>query len=439
MVGSNGKGSTAAMTRAILSAHGLRTGLFTSPHLFHPRERLMLDGTPIDDGSLERLAARVMDFARRCTARGLGRVGSFEATFMVALAWWQEVAPDAIVWEAGLGGRYDPTRSIDARIGILTALDLEHTGLLGTTLEEIAYNKIDGVGRGGRIVLGPGIPGAVLSAACDYATHAAGLSVSRIAGHAEPSRDSDRFSPSPAARLSQIAITRAGTTFLLEDGGSGQTPYRVGLIGTHQADNAARALVATRAFLSQPREDAPAPLLLWSVAAARAGLEAARWPGRLERINTAPNIWIDVGHTPDAMARTLATLAEMASLERATLVLGASADKNTGEIVTTLAPHFARVIATAAHHKGAAAEDIAALARKARAREARIGGATAAAGHGDGDATTVRVAATVGDAADIVRRSCGPGDTVAVLGGLFLAAEFKCAWAGGDPAALRFL
>ncbi len=152
VVGSNGKGSTAAMCAALLQQRGAPVGLFTSPHLLDLNERFRIGDEDIDDDELahhwDRVAAAVH------LAGKTEELGGFEFLFLIAADWFVARGCAHTVWEAGIGGRLDPVRLIRARRLGLTALDLEHTHLLGATLEEIARDKADAAPDGANLYIG---------------------------------------------------------------------------------------------------------------------------------------------------------------------------------------------------------------------------------------------------------------------------------------------
>ena len=149
IVGSNGKGSTAAMTASLLQQTGKSVGLFTSPHLFELNERFRIDSEDISDDELGHHWGRVI---AATDAEGLSsKAGGFELLFLIAADWFAARGCAHTVWEAGIGGRLDPVRLIEARRLALTSLDLEHTELLGSTLDEIARDKIEAAPRGARL------------------------------------------------------------------------------------------------------------------------------------------------------------------------------------------------------------------------------------------------------------------------------------------------
>ncbi|NWG52214.1 MAG: hypothetical protein HXY28_00695, partial [Hydrogenophilaceae bacterium] len=149
ITGSNGKGSTAAMTAQILTACGLKTGLFTSPHMLAVNERFRIDGADVEDATL----AAAWD-ATEAACDGEDGLGGFEFLFLLAAKLFGDARCAAMVWEAGIGGRHDVTRLAGARAAALVSLDLEHTALLGDTLEAIARDKADIAADDGLLLLG---------------------------------------------------------------------------------------------------------------------------------------------------------------------------------------------------------------------------------------------------------------------------------------------
>lgn len=307
IVGSNGKGSTAAMMAALLEQAGASVGLFTSPHLFDLNERFKIDGDDISDEDLARHWQRVITAidAEQLSAK----IGGFEFLFLIAASWFADRKCAHTVWEAGLGGRLDPVRLIEARRLGLTSLDLEHTALLGETLEAIAREKIDAAPQGAR-----------LFAPENIATRDA------VKGHCRE-------------RGVRLEFVRPLS--------------HAPLPGEHQRANAALAVGLMRDI---------API---SDERVRIGLAATRWPGRLEIIEEEPLIVIDVGHSPDAIRQALDGFTAMRGARHGVLVCGVSQDKNAAELIAILAPAFDTIICASSVHKGAPAPEIAALANAA--------------------------------------------------------------------------
>lgn len=365
IVGSNGKGSTAAMAAALLSQVEPNVGLFTSPHLLALNERFRIGGDDIGDAELDHHWRRVRGAIAACGAESA--VGGFEFLFLIAADWFKARGCAYTIWEAGLGGRLDPVRQIEARHTVLTALDLEHTALLGDTLEAIALEKIAAVNNGNALAISD-----------------------VIAGYGEPSRAIKAWCGAHGVSLDIV-----------------EPLPEAPLAGEHQRSNAALALWLARSI--DPR----------GASYAAAGFAATRWPGRLEVLGENPLEVIDVGHTPQAVRAALAGFDAMRGGGPATLVCGVSHDKDIGAIVNALAPHFEMIIAAAAHHKGAAAASVAAHAQNANPK------------------ATIAVAENIIDARRLALAR-NPHGAIYVSGGLFLAAEYKAAFLGRDPASLVF-
>src|SRR5450759_3030668 len=152
VTGSNGKGSTAAFCAGIARAYGLRTGLFTSPHLFSVNERFQIDGASVGDDDLAHLKSRIGPAIAAISQRRDEKFGTFETMFALACLYFQERECDFAVFEAGIGGRYDPVRLVGALTTCVSSVDYEHVELLGHSLELIASDKSDVCASGGTIV-----------------------------------------------------------------------------------------------------------------------------------------------------------------------------------------------------------------------------------------------------------------------------------------------
>lgn len=313
IVGSNGKGSTAAMGASLLRQTTKEVGLFTSPHLFALNERFRVGDDDISDDELGEHWARVRGAIGEC---GLEQViGGFEFLFLIAASWFQARGCVHTVWEAGIGGRLDPVKLIAARNVALTALDLEHTSLLGDTLSAIAIEKIAAAPNGARLAVSESA-----AAACSGAREAI-----------------LKFCAAQSIRVEFVAALK----------------LPLPLSGAHQVSNAALAVSLARAL---------SPL---SEAQIAAGLAGTRWPGRLEILSDDPLVVIDVGHTPDGVTAALAGFQHMRKDRQAVLVCGVSQDKAAGGIVQRLAPAFDVIVCASAAHKGAPVVEIAAYAQHA--------------------------------------------------------------------------
>jgi len=401
VTGSNGKGSTAAFCAGIARAYRLRTGLFTSPHLHRFNERFQVDGAPIDDDTLARLKFRIETAIAERSQRRNEKFGAFEAMFALACLYFQESSCDFAVFEAGIGGRYDPARLVGALCTCVTSVDYEHVELLGDSLELIASDKSDACASGGTIVYGENCR--------NLRPH--------IIEYNRYREIASLFVRDDIAIKSET-ISTTGQHFDLRFEDYDFRSLETSLLGAFQINNAA---IAVTLFLLWLRRTRPQEALANIETAVRSGLHVARWPGRMEVIQQQPLTVIDVGHTPDGIRQSLASLKTIHGADNWILVIGISFDKKADEIVALLAPWFDTIICTAARHKGASAASIAASIHKANP-----------------DAS-VQIAATVEDAVDISQTlAASRKQKIYVAGGLFLAIEYATIARGGRAQDLDF-
>ncbi|MBN8991256.1 MAG: bifunctional folylpolyglutamate synthase/dihydrofolate synthase [Rhizobiales bacterium] len=401
VTGSNGKGSTAAMCASIGRARGLRTGLFTSPHLLRFNERIRIDGAEIGDDDLARLQQKIAAAIGEISRRRGEQFGAFEALFALACLHFEERGCQFIVFEAGIGGRYDPVRLVGARETCVTSVDYEHVELLGNSLELIVSDKSDACASGGTILYGENCRG-----------------LRRHLTEYNRSRGIASLFIRDEIGIGDELASASGQRFDYTFGTHDYRGLETRLLGAVQFNNA--AIAATLFLLWRQRaEPGEAPGRI--EAAIRSGLREAQWPGRLEVIAQEPLTVIDVGHTPDGIRQSLASLKAIHGDDDWILVTGASGDKKAGEIVGALAPSFDTIIATAAHHKGADAKSIADAARLAN------------------PGAEVRVAETIEDAVLLSRElAASRHRRLYVAGGLFLAIEYATAARGSRAQDLRF-
>jgi dihydrofolate synthase/folylpolyglutamate synthase len=397
VTGSNGKGSTARFIAGALEGIGKRVGCFTSPHLFDVCERFLIGDTPIPRATFEAHAETVL--AYNATLPEGDRMGAFEALFLIAILWFETEPLDAIVWEAGIGGRYDPTRTARATVSAITSIEREHTEILGATEELIAYDKSDALAPGGVLVLSPSIPASLADRISSYAR----LSRKTVA------RDE--------VRIRDVRNAPEGSSFRFRVGGD-ERSGQIRLIGNHQVHNALTALQAATAWRGLSTE--PRRLVSHEADAMLAGIARVAWPGRLEKVAAAPDLWIDVGHTPCALDAVTRTFLEFVPRERTLVVFGVSGSKEVAAIARTVAARFDHFILTRAFKAGAEVDQFEAIFRA--------------------HAADVTIAPDTLAATQLARdRAARDGLTVLAVGGLFLAAEIQRAWEGGDPREIDFL
>ncbi len=399
VTGSNGKGSTTAAAAAIGDGLGLKTGAFTSPHLFRPAERFQVGGREVDPIMLDRILQRVVSAAGHYRRNHAGQQFSvFELLFAASAVLFAETRCDLCIYEAGIGGRYDPVRLTRAQTAAVTSLDLEHTSLLGTTLEQICLDKTDICAEGGRVFYGPGCA-ALTENICTYASL----------------RNLSPVIVGDDQRLVVQSVSPQGTTFSLQLAAGEARTFMTPLIGAHQAHNAALALLAVEDWWSKHRRSV-------DTADAAAGLTRTRWPGRLEVVNNQPLSIIDVGHTPDGVRSALSALRAAFPGCSFVLVCGTSFDKDAREMLEILAPSFDLIVATQAHYRGKPPHEIVTLLTEMNP-----------------DASCV-VAEDIVTALRVSRElALARGMGIYVAGGMYLAAEFAFADRGGDPRTLPHL
>jgi dihydrofolate synthase/folylpolyglutamate synthase len=401
ITGSNGKGSTAALCANIARAYGVRTGLFTSPHLYRFNERFQIDGEPIGDENMARLVTQIETAIPAISQRRGETFGAFEAMFALACLHFQECGCAFAVFEAGIGGRYDPVRLVGASIASVVSVDYEHVELLGHSLELIASDKSDACASQGTIVYGENCR--------DLRGHL--LEYNR-------NRDVKSLFVRDQIRIGGEIIAPSAQRF---DFGFGECDFRsleINLLGTFQFNNAAVAIALFLLWLERAGSaEAPAKI----EAAVRTGLRDILWPGRLEIIRQKPLTIIDVGHTPDGIRQSFASLTAAYGAQGWILVAGISLDKKIEEIVGALAPWFDTIICTTAHHKGGNVEALATTVRKINPE------------------ASVHVAATIADAFRLSQDlAASLNRKIYVAGGLFTAIEFAVVAHGGRAQDLSF-
>jgi dihydrofolate synthase/folylpolyglutamate synthase len=320
VAGTNGKGSVVAMVRSVLQAAGLRVGTMPKPHLVAYRERIAVDGEPISEADFAEAIERVLPAVDTVAAR-LGPPTEFEALTAAAFAELARRRVDLALVEVGMGGRLDATNVLDPGVAVITNVQKDHERYLGSTLAAIGTEKAAIIKRGSLAVTGA--TGRGLTPILDRCGR---LSVAlRLAGRGRPYRTLLR-----ETGWDGIVVDAATPDGRLDR-------LRIGLLGGHQAANAAVAL----ALLDALRDDGERRSLhLPTVdeAAIRRGLSDARWPGRLEYLPNTPfgPVLLDGAHNP-AGARALARALEELEVRDIPMVIGVSRGKRFGPMLKALA------------------------------------------------------------------------------------------------------
>lgn len=318
ITGSNGKTSTARMIDSILRAHGLRSGLMTSPHLTRLNERIVVDGEPVSDEALVANYNDIEPFLAMVDAECAGRdeppLTFFEALTVLAFACFADAPVDVAVLEVGMGGEWDSTNVANADVAVLTPIGMEHVEKLGPTLVDIARTKSGIIKPASRVVTSVQQPSVmdVLVSACEI--NEAPLFVLGRDFHVT------NVTPGVGGQLVDLTM-RAGN----------YQQVMLPLLGDYQAENAAVALAAVEQFLGGGEHELATEVV-------EEGLGQSKSPGRLQVVSTEPTVIVDAAHNPhgaEALSRAM-----MSSFQFSTLVvvLGVLSDKDARGIVEALDP-----------------------------------------------------------------------------------------------------
>ena len=328
ITGTNGKTSTARMTDALLRSRGLRTGRFTSPHLVSFRERICIDGAPLSPEQFVATYDEVIPYVELVDSRHPVAMSFFEVLTGMAFAAFADAPVDVTVLEVGVGGRLDCTNVADGAVAVVTAISLDHTRLLGDTLEAIAGEKA-GVFKPGAVAVLAQQP---LEAAEVLVRHAAEVGVT-------VAREGIEFGVlSRQQAVGGQQLTLRGLRGVYED-------VYLPLFGVHQASNAVCALATVEAFagVSDGGIGETAPL---DQEVVREAFAAVSSPGRLEVVRRSPTVILDAAHNPAGMAATVAAVSEAFEFTRLAGVFAASADKDVAGLLAELEPLLSDIVVT---------------------------------------------------------------------------------------------
>jgi len=315
LTGTNGKTSTARMIDGLLRAHGLHTGRYTSPHLQTVRERISLDGEPVDERRFVQTYREVAPLVALVDQRSAEPLTYFDVTTAMAFAAFADAPVDVAVVEVGLGGADDATNVLHAGVCVLTPIGLDHTEWLGDTLNDIAWAKAGIIHKGATVV----------TAAQDE--EAARPILERCAEvGATIAREGSEFG------VLRRAVAVGGQMLTLQGLGGLYEEVFLPMHGAHQAQNAAVALAAVEAFLGAGTQRA------LDAEVVRDGFAGVTSPGRLERVRSAPTILLDAAHNPHGMAATVAALEEEFSFSRLIVLVAMLADKDVRHVLELLEP-----------------------------------------------------------------------------------------------------
>jgi len=439
VAGTKGKGSTSAMIASVLSESGYRTGLYMSPHLDRPEERLVIDGRPCEAHELVALVRRVKPVVARMDREAMADPEDegptyFEITTAMAMLHFASRQVDAAVLEVGLGGRLDSTNVCSPAVCVITSISYDHMRMLGNTLAEIAIEKAG--------IIKPGVP--VVSGVTRDEPRAQIERIARERGSPliQAGRDFGyRYRP---PRLAADRDTRPATCdgrpqpsidYWSSLGGKRHDwpDVQIGLVGRHQGANAAVGLTVLELLRQQS----------WSIPedATRRGMARVRCPARVEILSRSPTVIIDAAHNPASVAALAQVLDESfaeapgvswpsASTERAvrTLVFATSHDKDAAGMLRLLVPKFDRILLTRFlnNPRSVAPEELLQITRRI-ADEGRGDDGNTVDGDGRPRSGPPRVVVCADPASTHSQliAEVAPDQLVCVTGSFFIAAEMR--------------
>ncbi len=318
--GTNGKTTTTRMIDSLLFAHGLRTGRFTSPHLETYRERIAINGEPIDPKELIFTFNDIAAYFDLMDSKFENPISFFEAVTALAFAAFAEHPVDVAVIEVGMGGEWDATNVIDADVSVIMPIGFDHMEYLGNSLQEIAATKAGIIKEGGFIVLAAQEP----EAAKELIKKAAEVGADVV-------REGIEYS------VSSRAVAVGGQLLTITGLHETYDEIFLPLHGRHQAANAASALVAVEAFFGDQPLD---------IEAVRAGFAAVTSPGRCEVVHRDPTVILDAAHNPHGAKALAETLRNEFNFDEIVAVVGVFGDKDADGILRELEPIVDHVIVT---------------------------------------------------------------------------------------------
>jgi dihydrofolate synthase/folylpolyglutamate synthase len=386
VTGTNGKTTAARVASAVACAHGLTTGLFTSPHLLSVTERLSVCGADMSQGEFAEEWEHLEPFLELVDGKGFGELTYFEAVTGLAYLWFADKPVALGVFEVGMGGTWDATNLVAGDVAVVTPVGLDHIAELGPTLTHVAGEKA-GVIKPGKVAV---IREQEDEAALVLARRADQVGARLLHEHA------DWEAEEVLRAVGGQAMRVRGMHATYED-------LFLPLHGRYAAQNAAAGIVAVESLLGHELSEDRL----------REGLEGVRSPGRLEVVGHEPLLLLDGAHNPDGALALAEALVETFTWDRLHLVAAVSANKDVEGVVVPLAR-----LSSSVH---AARND---SARSADPEE--VGAAARAAGVAD-----VQLHASVAAALEAARAAAEPGDAILVTGSLFTVADAKRAIAAG--------
>ena len=311
--GTNGKGSTLTFLRSILQESGYRVGTFTSPYIENFNERISVNGKPIDDEEILALANIILPLANELEDTELGGPTEFEVITAMSFYYFAHANQvDFVLYEVGLGGRFDSTNILSPFASIITNIGLDHTSILGDTYEEIAFEKAG--------IIKEGIP--VFTAV----KHHGAL---RVIEEQADKMEAPIYRLNQEFSISSHETREKGEIFTLDAEEFTIEKLEISMIGKHQTENAALAVIAAR-YLTQQG------ILIITEAAIRSGLKNAYWPGRFEILSENPFVIIDGAHNDEGISTLVHELSTRYADKYIHIVFAALKDKKFDKMIAQL-------------------------------------------------------------------------------------------------------
>lgn len=408
IAGTNGKGSTAATLASILRASGLKTGLYTSPHLLRINERIRVNGVEIGDdpfaalhGEVDRVAEGLVE-----TQQLPWHPSFFEMMTAIAFVHFARERVEIAVLEVGMGGRLDATNVVEPLVSVITDISLDHQKFLGNTVREIAREKAGIIRPGGLVVTLPQQPEAndVIGNTV-LELDAVGVSAVPYVPPVSPGStqyaaiSSQKEGASIESRIASAAANSVWSRYPLEVMGR-QILVETPLVGRHQLRNVALAIAAAEQLAHKGLRGITAESI-------ETGIREARWPGRFQVIPPKdgwPEMVLDVAHNPAGAWALRSALSERFEERPLIFVFGAMRDKAISEMTEILLPLAVRVIATHPENPRAAAPE------EIRLAASRTG-------------SDIEIVPEVGEALERARALAAPGAVIVVTGSIYLVGE----------------
>lgn len=326
ITGTNGKTSTARMIESLVRAFGLRTALFTSPHLERFTERILIDGQPIADAAVADAWDEIEPFIAivdaELEAAGDAPLTFFELLTVLAFVAAADTPVDVLVLEVGMGGSWDSTNTADGDVAVFTPIALDHTDRLGETLEAIAEVKAGIIKDGAAVVSAEQHP-----------------EVAEVLQRTAADKEASISFGATDFGLSSQQLAVGGQMLSIRGLAGEYVDQYLPLYGAHQGHNAALAVAAVESLLGDAQRAIPSDIL-------NEGLSGATSPGRLQLIGIAPTVIVDAAHNPHGAAALAAALEDTFDFDEWGLVLGVLGDKDAEGIAQALAPAVSRVFVT---------------------------------------------------------------------------------------------